>query len=191
MACYGMKERLVFIMNKLKALLIAAILLLGLSACSESAEETEDTADTVDTTQQETAEEDTDTAEPDTEKSVVERPEDVEVVTYTPLTIDEEATERFINGENPTYDAENGCLVFIVTDEIEYEADDGCSIGISGEDGAYTIGGTLVMEGYETLESINGYRGAAIKLDETLAAGKYWFVINFSTYTVSFEYTVK
>ena len=181
-------------MNKLKALLIAAILLLGLTACSESAEETKSTADTADTAQQESVSDDTaeDAEETEeTEKTVVTRPEDVEIVTYTPLTIDDEDTDRFVNGENPTYDAENGCLVFIVTDEIEYEAEDMCSVGISGEDGAYTVPGTLVMEGYDTLPSMNGYRGAAIKIDETLAAGDYKFVINFSTYTVSFNYTVK
>ena len=178
-------------MNKFKALLIAAILLLGLAACSESPEKLENeedtasVADTVDTVQQETEE----TAE--TEKPVVERPEEVEVITYTSLTIDEEDTDRFVNGENPTYDAETGCLVFVVTSEIEYDADDACSVGISGEDGAYTVDGTIVLEGYEALESMNGYRGAAIHIDETLTPGNYLFVINFSTYTVSFRYTVQ
>ena len=177
-------------MNKFKALLMAAILLLGLTACSDSGEQsenedTESVTETADPAAEETE------SETETEKPVVERPEDVEVITYTSLTIDEEDTDRFVNGENPTYDAATGCLVFVVTSEIEYDADDACSVGISGEDGAYTVDGTIVLEGYDILESMNGYRGAAIHIDETLDPGNYLFVINFSTYTVSFRYTVQ
>ncbi len=177
-------------MKRFKVLLAAAILCMGLTACASKEEETvpetePDTQAQVETTA------DSEETESETEKPAYQRPENEEIITYMPLEIDGEATERFVGGENPHYDAEKKQLVFVVTTEIEYEADEECSVGISSTEEAYTVDGTLLPDAYEELASMNGYRGAAIQLEEALEPGDYRFVINFSTYTISFAYTVK
>jgi len=180
-------------MKNFKIMLMAAVLLLGLSACSEKNETDTDTADdTVNESESEsTGEPETIETEPETEKEVYQRPESVDVINYTQLEIDEEATDVCGFGTNPAYDSEKNCILFAVTDVIYYDAGDECSVGISSVDGAYTVDGSLVTEEYDDLFAAEGYKGAAVKIDEPLEAGEYKFVINFSTYTVSFTCEIK
>ncbi len=105
------------------------------------------------------------------------------------VTLNETATELYVNGENPTFDKENNAIIFIVNETLTYDASSPVSVAISGDD-ILLPEGTIVSDDYPTLHTEGGYCGAAIKLSETLEPGDYRFSINFGIYTIGFKCTV-
>lgn len=158
------------VMKKRKALLAVLILAAGLTACSNK---------------------DTQTDKPNS--SVVLPSEEFDGFVLNPdeLVLAENKTELFVNGENPTYDKENGCIIFAVEGELDYKLDDRSEIALSTEDDILVLEGELVTDEYPSLCGESGYYGAAIKFDHELTPGDYRFSINFSTYTIGFKCTVK
>lgn len=175
-------------MNHRISLLAALLLLAGaisLTACSNSSDEKETTNNTPETDIIETTNETpAETEEPETEYSGF-------VVNPDSLVLETERTELFVNGKNPYYDKEKGCIVFVVTDEIAYDMTDRSDIVISSESDILILDGTLVTDQYPSLKTENGYLGAAIKFDEALVPDDYRFSINFSVYTIGFTCTIE
>lgn len=166
-------------MKNWKALLAVLILAAGLTACSDKEKEPN------------TPPEDTSIPYSDIVGWSPESDYDGFVLNPDSLVLDTERTELFVNAENPTYDKENGCIIFAVTDELFYTAAERAEVVISSEDDILILDGKLVTDDYPSLKAEDGYYGAAIKFDEELTPGEYRFSINFSIYTIGFKYTVQ
>ncbi len=157
-------------MKNWKALLAVLILAAGLTACSDK---------------------DNPANKNDTPVIIPNDEFDGFVLNPDELVLEKEKTELFVNGENPTYDKENGCIIFAVEGEIDYKLDDRSEIALSAEEDIYVLEGELVTDEYPSLCGESGYYGAAIKFDHELTPGDYRFSINFSTYTIGFKCTVE
>ncbi len=171
-------------MNKWKALLAAMIVVAGMTACNNAADENETNDTTVNDT---VAGEETEAQE--TQRETYAPGED-KIILHSEVSLETEDTSLFTNGVNPYYDKENKVLVFAINREVKYEDELSCDLVATGSD-LYFLEGTLVTDDYASLCTENGYRGAAIKLEEDIAPGTYKFNVNFSYYSVAFEMTIE
>ena len=171
-------------MKNRKALLAVLLLAASLTACANDEKEPSET------TPAESSQMDVDIVDRESE-SESETEYDRFVLNPDSLVLETERTELFVNGENPTYDKENGCIIFAVTDELFYTAAERAEVVISTENDILILPGKLVTDDYPALKAEVGYYGAAIKFDEELIPGVYRFSINFSVYTIGFKYTVQ
>ncbi len=173
-------------MKNMKALLALLLIAAGLTACSgETAgtpsEETKGQENTpVETTKNDVIE----TEEAETEYNGFVLDPDV-------LTLDTENVALFVNGENPTYDKENGCLVFVVPGLIEYDLSERVEVVLTTDGDFSILDGTLVTDKYPSLVGENGYYGAAIQFDYDMIPGDYGFSIKFSVYDIGFKYNMQ
>ncbi len=176
-------------MKNWKALLAILIIAAGLTACSDK-ENTNSPTETSNPSQNQT-----NTPVDNNEDKNTEEPEETKyngfVLNPDDLVLDEEKTELFINGENPTYDKENGCIVFVVPGLLEYALDDRAEVVITSDGDFSILDGTLVTDKYPALCTEDGYYGAAIQFDQELTPGNYGFSIKFSIYSIGFKYTVQ
>ncbi len=172
-------------MNKWKALFAAMLVVVGMSACTNGETESEDAQDT--SINEAVA------AEKSTDKIVRETyaPGEDKIIMHMSVALETEDTSLFTNDVNPYYDNENKTLVFAIDREVSYDDEFSCDIAATGEGDFIVVDGTLVTDEYAVLCTENGYRGAAIKLDQEIAPGTYNFNVNFSYFTVSFRLTVE
>ncbi len=93
---------------------------------------------------------------------------------------------------NPSYDSTSGLLTVRFDDPyIIYKEGEPCDAVFSGDGAAYLVNGSIDMAASETFLNEKGfYSGVAVKLsagDESVPVGTYKVILEFSTYTVTFN----
>ena len=142
---------------------------------------------------------DNETTEESNTESVVDSVNPAESETETKAETETEAETEYVRHDtlvptetdgNPSYDSASGLLTVRFDDPyIIYEEGEPCDAVFSGDGAAYLVNGSIDMAASEAFLDEEGfYSGVAVRLsagDESVPAGAYKVILEFSTYPVT------